>query len=122
MESEKERTKYFKKIKGIKDRMPRVKPIFDHDYVVRPSISPDGRTIAIAGSYNVYFVNPVTLELVISHAISDRAYYLKMTNGHVFVKHYIGNLVKEWSVISYKGTNLLNYLRAETKIKDFNRL
>jgi hypothetical protein len=62
---EKERIKHFKKLRETKNRMPRVKPIVDYDYVVRPMISPDGRTLAIAGSYYVYFIDPITLELVL---------------------------------------------------------
>jgi hypothetical protein len=44
--------------------MPRVMPIVDFDYVVRPCISPDGRTMAVPGRYNVYFIDPITLDLV----------------------------------------------------------
>jgi hypothetical protein len=92
--------------------MPRVKPIFDNDYAVRPNISPDGQNIAIPGSFNVYFINPFTLELVTSQKCA-RAAYIKMTDGHVFVKHKTGSgpLAKEWTVISYMGTNLLTNLK-----------
>jgi hypothetical protein len=112
LSDEMERNKHFKLIGQIKNKMPRVKPILDNDYVVRANISPDGQNIAVAGSFNVYFINPLTLELVVSQSC-PRAVYIKMTDGHVFVKHVVGagDLSLEWTVISYMGTNLLTNLK-----------
>jgi hypothetical protein len=66
--------------------MPRLKSIVTTDYAVRAVISPDGRTIAFPGTYRVYFIDAINLHLV-SSINCPKAYYLKMTNNHVFVKH-----------------------------------
>jgi hypothetical protein len=117
---------HYKELKKMKNRMPRVKLIFDFDYAVRPAISPDGRTIAISGAHNIYFIDSVTLKLVQGVACGS-ASYIKMNNSHVFAKHIrspntVGDLQNEWSVISFKGTHHLTYYRSEMMVRDTDRL
>jgi hypothetical protein len=73
--------------------MPRVKPIVDDAFVIRPFISPDGRTLVITSDYCVYFIDPITMSVFLS-VESERASYVKMTDSHVFVKHSDGKLYK----------------------------
>jgi hypothetical protein len=102
-QNENERNKQWILMGKRKDRMPRVKAIMDYEYVVRPFISPDGRTLVITAAYNVYFIDPITMSLFLSVAC-ERSVYCKMTDTHVFVKHTNGNWEFEWTVISFKDT------------------
>ena len=104
-----------------KDRMPRVKPIMSKEYVVRPFISPDGRTVVISAAYNVYFIDPITMSLYLSVGC-QRSCFVKMTDSHVFVKHTQGDDSKEWTIISFKGTNVLTENKCSLKVEDSKKL
>jgi hypothetical protein len=82
----------------------------DFDYIVRPTISPDGRTIGLPSLYNTYFVDPISMDLV-TQVETKSASYAKMTDRHIFIKH--NGLEEGWTIISFKETRISTNYKSE---------
>jgi hypothetical protein len=100
--------------------MPRVKPIVESEDAVKIFITPDGHTLAFVGNRQVHFINAVTLDLV-SSVKCPRAFQMKMTNYHAFIKHYDQG-DEEWTIISFKNTRYLRNHECKVKLSDSARL
>jgi hypothetical protein len=84
--------------------MPMLQKILSNDYIVKPEISFDGRSMAIVGKTKFYVIDPTTLQIVSEIHIAD-SHYCKMTDSHVFIKHCkTGD--KGWTIASLKDTRL----------------